>query len=543
MSDSQISPNPNVSPSSAPTPITSTGLRQFLDISPDALITVNQAGMIMMVNSQAEILFGYPREELLGQQLEILLPQRFRKAHIAHRDHYFSAPLARPMGAGLQLSGRRKDGMEFPVDISLRPLLLDGVPHAIGAIRDVAEQKMLEEQLQRKNEELDEQYRRVQEANRLKSEFLANMSHELRTPLNGIIGFTELIYDGEAGPISNEQHEYLGDILSSSKHLLQIINDLLDLAKVEAGKMTFHPEVVDLEKLVSEVRDIVRPLTANKRIRIEVMIDSTLAGVTVDPSKFKQVLYNYLSNAIKFTPDEGQVTIRIRPEGENEFTLEVKDTGTGIQPEDLGRLFVEFRQLDTGTAKKYQGTGLGLALTKRIIEAQGGKVGVRSTPGQGSTFFATLPRVARKIVEADESDWRSKLPTATAGSPIALVIEDEAKDQAWLTLSLLEAGFAVEVAATGAEALNRCCKQTFDLITLDLLLPDLSGWDVLKSIRSEGPNRDVPVIVITLVTEKKVGLGFPIQDMLSKPVEQKELLVSLERTLKAQQAGRSRGDE
>jgi PAS domain S-box-containing protein len=321
MSDSQISPNPNVSPSSAPTPITSTGLREFLDISPDALITVNQAGMIMMVNSQAETLFGYPREELLGQQLEILLPPRFRKAHIAHREHYFSAPLARPMGAGLQLSGRRKDGMEFPVDISLRPLLLDGVPHAIGAIRDVTEQKMLEEQLQRKNEELDEQYHRVQEANRLKSEFLANMSHELRTPLNGIIGFAELIYDGEAGPISNEQHEYLGDILSSSKHLLQIINDLLDLAKVEAGKMTFHPEVVDLEKLVSEVRDIVRPLAANKRLRIEVMIDSTLAGVTVDPSKFKQVLYNYLSNAIKFTPDEGQVTIRIRPQGENEFTL------------------------------------------------------------------------------------------------------------------------------------------------------------------------------------------------------------------------------
>ncbi len=400
---------PHESPSS-PMQITSNSLLQFLDISPDALITVNQAGTIIMVNRQAEALFGYSPEELLGRQLEILLPQRFREAHIAHREHYFSAPLTRPMGAGLQLSGRRKDGTEFPVDISLRPLLLDGLPHAIGAIRDMTEQKVLEEQLQRKNEELDEQYRSIQEANRLKSEFLANMSHELRTPLNGIIGFTELIYEGQAGPVSNEQHEYLGNILSSSKHLLQLINDVLDLAKVEAGKMTFYPEVVDLEKLVSEVRDILRPLAANKRIRIHVMIDATLAGVTVDPSKFKQVLYNYLSNAIKFTLDEGQVTIRIRQEGAEAYILEVEDTGVGIQPEDVGRLFVEFGQLDTGTAKKYQGTGLGLALTKRIIEAQGGRVGVRSTPGQGSTFFATLPRVARKIVEEDEFDWRSKLP-------------------------------------------------------------------------------------------------------------------------------------
>src|SRR5437762_10839103 len=219
------------------------------------------------------------------------------------------------------------------------------------------------------------------------------MSHELRTPLNAIIGFTELIYDEEVGPISEEQKEYLGDTLSSSRHLLQLITDVLDLAKIEAGKMTFLPEPVDLNELAGEVRNILRPLAAAKHLHMEMEIDAQLGGVMLDPAKLKQVLYNYLSNAIKFTPEEGTIAIRIAPQGPDLFRLDVQDSGIGISPADLGKLFVEFQQLDAGAAKKYQGTGLGLALTKRIVEAQGGQVGVRSAPGTGSVFFAVLPRV------------------------------------------------------------------------------------------------------------------------------------------------------
>jgi signal transduction histidine kinase len=218
------------------------------------------------------------------------------------------------------------------------------------------------------------------------------MSHELRTPLNGIVGFAELMHDAKLGPISAEQKEYLGDILTSARHLLALINDILDLSKVEAGKMDFRPEPVEVGTVVSEVRDILGPLTTGKHIEIAVAIDPAVDVVVVDPGKLKQILYNYCSNALKFTPDRGRVTIRVMGEGHNEFRVEVEDTGIGIKVPDMDRLFTEFQQLDDGANKTYAGTGLGLALTKRIVEAQGGRVGVRSTFGEGSTFFAVLPR-------------------------------------------------------------------------------------------------------------------------------------------------------
>ena len=526
MSNPLKSHSANDSPLAAPVQITSTGLHQFFDISPDALVIVNQAGTIVMVNRQLETLLGYAHEECVGQQLELLLPQRFREAHIEHRKHYFAAPVTRQIGTGLQLSGRRKNGTEFPADISLRALLLDGVLHAIGAIRDVTEQKMLEEQLQRKNVEL-------QEANRLKSEFLANMSHELRTPLNAIIGFTEMMYDGEVEEGSHEQHEYLGDVLSSSRHLLKLINDVLDLTKVQAGKITFYPEKVILEQLIGEVRDILRPLISDKHIRFETEIDTTLTWAVIDPSKLKQVFYNYISNAFKFTPDEGKVTIRVKPEGKDAFLIEVEDTGIGIAPEDIGRLFVEFQQLDAGMDKKHRGTGLGLALNRSIVEAQGGRVGVRSVFGQGSTFFAVLPRVSKTLEEGaaqvSEVAWTYPPVPPQESPPTILVIEDDSQDRARLVSFLIDAGYAVEATATAVAALERSQARAFDAITLDLLLPDASGWEVLRKIRTGGPNHTTPIIVITQVKEKYASMGFPIQDILHKPLQLEDLLASLER--------------
>ena len=399
------------------------------------------------------------------------------------------------------------------------PLRLTGVSW------DITERRRGEEQ-RRKNEELVEQYRRVQEANRLKSEFLANMSHELRTPLNAIIGFAELMHDGKVGAVTADQQEYLDDILTSSRHLLQLINDVLDLSKVEAGKMEFRPEPVDLAKLIREVKDILRTLAAQKQIRVEVEIDAGVTGVLADPAKLKQVLYNYLSNALKFTPDEGRVVVRVAPEGPEAFRLEVEDMGIGIRPEDMDRLFIEFQQLDAGMAKQHVGTGLGLALTKRIVEAQGGWVGARSAPGKGSLFSAVLPRVT--LLAAGEKPAASH-PGLTVSAFRVLVIEDNPRDQERITRILSEAGYAVEAVATGAEGLACCRDRRFDAITLDLLLPDMHGRDLLQAIRNAGPNRDTPVIVVTIVSDKAVLASCLVDDLLCKPIRGTELLEALRR--------------
>ena len=241
-----------------------------------------------------------------------------------------------------------------------------------------------------KNEELAEQYRRVQEANRLKSEFLANMSHELRTPLNAIIGFSELLHDGKAGSIAEKHKEYLADILASARHLLGLINDVLDLAKIEAGRIALNPEPVDIPELLREARQAFETQAAHKDIRMATEIGPNVTTPILDRARLKQVLFNYLSNAVKFTNKRGRIWARVRQEGE-ELVIEVQDSGIGIRAEDIPRLFEQFQQLDASSAKKYQGTGLGLAITRTMVEAQGGTVRVRSKPGRGSTFYARLP--------------------------------------------------------------------------------------------------------------------------------------------------------
>jgi PAS domain S-box-containing protein len=349
---------------------------------------VNQAGCAL-VKSSPDQLLGLPAWYFLvpGAQDE------FQKAML---DRIASCTEIAPYECVYQI----EDGTSITVEIreSLIRNERGAVTGVCRSLVDITERNLAEMaarkvaqyamELRNKNEQLAQALEAARSAVEAKSQFLASMSHELRTPLNAIIGFSELLYDGKLGGLSDDHRECLQDILTSARHLLRLISDILDLSKVEAGKMEFCPEACHIEALVAEVRDVIRPLAEKKRIELLTDIPWEIPAM-IDASRFKQVLYNYLSNAVKFTPEGGWITIRVAVEG-LKFRLEVEDTGIGIHAEEISKLFQEFQQLPN-SRKAGQGTGLGLALTRRIVEAQGGIIGVRSTPGIGSVFSAVLP--------------------------------------------------------------------------------------------------------------------------------------------------------
>ncbi len=383
----------------------------------------------------------------------------------------------------------------------------------LGIVTDITAQRQAEA-LRLKAQRLEAENRQITDANRLKSQFLANMSHELRTPLNAIIGFADLLHAGAVPTDSLKHRLFLGHIGTSGRHLLQLINDVLDLSKVESGRFEFFPEPVQLPLLVGEVKDILQTAMQRKKIVFSVDIDGALDGLVVDPARLKQVLYNYLSNAIKFTPDGGHVGVRAVAEGESHFRLEVHDNGIGIHEVDLPRLFVEFQQLDAGHGKQHQGTGLGLALTRRLVQAQGGTVGVRSAPGVGSVFHLVLRR------------WPALDPAA--GRRL-LLIDDGQLEQARLVQALSAAGYSVDLAADGAQALRQAKGQAYDAITLGLRLAGQPGLGLLADIRSQGASSRAPVVGVSMPGEGGAGAAatFHVANVLSKPLCTEEVVAAM----------------
>src|SRR2546426_574721 len=371
--------------------------------------------------------------------------------------------------------------------------------------------------------QLEQQNVALQEANRHKSVFLANMSHELRTPLNAIIGFSELLTDASDGQFdAPTRTRFLNQILTSGKHLLGLINDILDLSKVEAGQMELRLQVVSVAEVVDQVVKTVEPLMAKKNIQLQADVNGS-GELLADAGKLKQMLLNLVSNAIKFTPEGGAVSLAAARVKET-VEISVTDTGIGIAEADLKQIFREFHQVDHGPGRKHEGTGLGLALTKRFAALHGGDVRVVSSVEKGSTFTLSLP--IRAVAPA--ADHAEAMPANGHGSaPLVLVVEDDPAAAELLTRQLIGAGYRTEIARTGSEAIAKARELHPAAITLDIILPEVDGWEVMTQLKSDAATSAIPVVVVSIVDNAELGLALGAIDYFVKPVEAKELIARL----------------
>jgi PAS domain S-box-containing protein len=494
------------------TPIGVPADRRFQDLleaAPDAILQIDQDGRIILMNAAAEKMFGYTREELLGSELERVVPERFRSAHLNHRYAYNAHPSTRPMGLGLTLHAQRKDGSLLPVEISLSPVAAEDHFYVTAIVRDVTERRASEEKFRLMNRELEQRNREVEKANRLKSEFLASMSHELRTPLQTIIGFTELLNEETQGPLNEKQKRFVSHVHKDSLHLLELINDILDLSKIEAGRMELKPKSFRPCEAVEEVVSSIRPHAQAKSHKLENRVGD--CAIVADRVRFKEILYNLLINAVKFTPNGGEITIDSHPDGEF-VSFTVSDTGMGIASDEHVSIFDKFYQAASTTKGVREGTGLGLAITKRLVELHGGTISVTSELGRGSHFTFCIP--------------------ASTMDRMILIVDDEPRARELLSTYLAPFGFEVRTASSVREAIEMARQQRPDAVTLDLNLPGYSDWRALEEIHHRPEFADVPVIVVSVQDRDEAALERGAAAILQKPVKRETLLETLRQHLR-----------
>ena len=368
--------------------------------------------------------------------------------------------------------------------------------------------------LRRADEEILQVNRQLEQSSRYKSEFLANMSHELRTPLNAIMGFSEILLDLTMNLTAGERTEFLRNIHSSGQHLLGLINDILDLAKIEAGKMDLHPEEMPVMEALQEITAILDPMARQQGLQLRTVGAADAGVIKADRSKFKQVLYNLLSNAVKFTPAPGTITVSVKDSSE-QLTVSVEDTGIGMKAEDLPKLFREFEQIDGSYTRRYQGTGLGLALCRRFVEMHGGRIWAESQFGKGSIFTFTIPRERRPAAVPPVEEAAPTLETMEL--PLALVIEDDPASSQRMTAEIQGVGFRVAHASDGEQAVRKAMEILPDLLVMETVLPVKDGWQVLQELRARAATADVPVLVCSVTRNQALMDQFGVAGYVAKP--------------------------
>jgi len=423
---------------------------------------------------------------------------------------------------------------------------------ALHNIQQYGDLKLLAEQLHLRSEEIGLKNKQLLEADKMKSEFLATMSHELRTPLNAIIGFSEILRDGLIGPLEDKQKNYVNDIFESGQHLLSLINDVLDLSKIEAGRMELEPEFTDVQLLLQNCLSIIKEKASTQRIKLHTELAESLGNAWLDARKVKQIVYNLLSNAVKFTPEGGQITLRAQlvsrdslleqikehpgndtaPPGHAQqfIQISITDTGIGIAAQDIHRLFQPFVQVESTLSRRFEGTGLGLALVRKLAELHSGAVAVTSTPGQGSTFTVWLQYIANATgtpsgaAPTEAAPW----PWPNAEPPHVLVLEDDDRAADLIRLQLESDHCRVTRAATAEIALAILADGAPpDLITLDILLPGMDGWEFLTTLKANKKLTHIPVVILSIVADSNRGLSLGAAQVLQKPVSADDLQTAL----------------
>jgi nitrogen fixation negative regulator NifL len=509
-----------------------------LELAPDGLMVVNTDGDIQLANAQCEKLFGYTRKELLGKKVEMLIPQKIRAEHLAHRRAFAESPSPREMGAGRELLALRNNGSEFPVEIGLSPIpARQGEnPRVAVSIRDITERKTAER-------ELRAAMQKAEEATKAKSAFLANMSHEIRTPMNGIMGMTELALDTE---LTAEQRDYLNTVKSSADALLSLINDILDFSKIEAGRIELDPIDFLLRDALSDTLNPLALRASAKGLELAYDVSPDVPDALIgDIYRLRQVLVNLVGNAIKFT-QQGEVVLSVRLLDRSPDALhlefEVRDTGIGIDPAAAARLFKPFEQAESSTTRKYGGTGLGLAISRQLVELMGGTIRLESSPGQGSRFIFSIrlkPGAARPHTSAEDA-------ARLLHGKTALIVDDNETNRRILDGMLANWGLRTLNADSGPHALALLDRATsagqpVALVLTDLHMPDMDGFQLAQTIRSRPAFATLPILLLTSSAspgdqDRCNALNIAVR--LLKPVKQSLLLDNLMRVL----AGASRLD-
>jgi signal transduction histidine kinase/DNA-binding response OmpR family regulator len=527
--------------------------RAILEAAPDGIITLTEEGRIADFNPAAQRLFGYESSAIEWAPITTVVPAIEHAPpeagdaeieDISDGQLFEAAPdidagapggLGAWVGRSYESEAMRKNGERFPVELSVTRIQKDD--RLVLIVRDISARKESRRALQNARDQ-------AVEANEAKSRFLANISHELRTPLNAIIGYSELICEDLAyieGPEQLEQFDPetvtvdIEKIGRAGKHLLSLINQILDLSKAQAGKMELYNEKVDILDMIDEVTETIQPVIDKNHNTLRIDTADAPRTMHVDRMKLRQILINLLSNASKFT-DEGLVRVNAFAEtqrGDDYVIFEVIDRGIGIPEEKLEKLFEAFQQADESTTREFGGTGLGLTICRHFTELMGGEIEVESKHGQGSTFRVKLPVDARQRdeddgsndpVDARDGQLTSETSDAPAGAPRVLVIDDDPNVHQLVRRFLSRQGFAVSTTSGGEQVLEKAREFQPDVITLDVLMPEVDGWGVLQQLKGADDLAHIPVIMLTIINDRNTGFSLGAADYLIKPVDPRRLV-------------------